>query len=171
MDETGWGCKNKSIDQSRWGKMLCFCGPSTDGHCEVWCEAQIGKEKIKGKKKNPKKQKKDVPCWSALLCLVCYWEIKQEMYLVSKLRQTDRLGCRHHVTNSQMAGKIVIMSMMSEESKGSQFAAVALNTWIRKGVKREGGQDVTEQWKDGGQELKEWRLTRRKAFLPYQMHK
>ena len=60
------------------------------------------------------------------------------MYLVSKLRQRDRLGCRHHVTNSQMAGKIMIMSMMSKESKGSQCAAVALNTWIRKGVREKG---------------------------------
>ena len=68
------------------------------------------------------------------------------MYPVSKLRQRDRLGCRHHVTNSQMAGQTMIMNMMSKESKRSQFAAVALKTWIRKGAKRgEGGQDVTEQ--------------------------
>lgn len=45
-----------------------------------------------------------------------------------------------------MAGKTMIMNMMSKESKVSQFAAVALKTWIRKGAKRgEGGQDVTEQ--------------------------
>ena len=105
------------------------------------------RENKRQKKKPPKKQKKkDVPCWSALLCLVCYWEIKQEMYLVSKLRQRDRLGCRHHVTNSQMAGKIMIMSMMSKESKGSQCAAVALNTWIRKGVREKG----VKMWQSSG---------------------
>ena len=68
------------------------------------------------------------------------------MYPIPKLRQRDRLGCRHHVANSQMAGKTMIMNMMSKESKVSQFVAVALKTWIRKGAKRgEGSQDVTEQ--------------------------
>lgn len=42
--------------------MLCFCGPSTDGHCEVWCETQIGKEKIEGKKKKEKKKTEEEEC-------------------------------------------------------------------------------------------------------------
>lgn len=38
--------------------MLSFCGPPTDGHCEVWCEAQSRERENRRKKKTEEEEER-----------------------------------------------------------------------------------------------------------------